>query len=634
MTEPESAAPSPDELRQALFVRPETKEDLHDWIYQYLGIDYPGEVVDPESNSSPMDMIWEVYSKLIENDPKFSRVLYYACRDGYKTLGMSTLETVVVALLQINTAHMAAIVEQSFKAKQYVRENFGREFLRDYVSTDAQRTTVFDRAAEFGGGSNYLKIIVATMQGTNFEHVPVFSIDEVDVLPNPKAYEEAKLIQSPDTKKLRPDGAMQLPITVLTSTRKFSYGLVQNEIDGAEKSGLHVRHWNIIDVTEKCPAARHLPDEPTIEIYYDKSTFRSLSATQWASLPGDEAKKFAQGRGFSGCLKNCTLFSVCQGRLARRKETTQLLKPIDHVMNLFKHVSLELAQAQLMCWKPSATGLIYPTMSRLVHKKTAAEIAEMLTGRPREASFTKADLMPLLTEMGIDLYAGLDWGFTHNFVFLIIAVDGAGRTFVLDCLSASGLELDDAVAMSVDRANPFGGPKAIKMVYPDQAYPDHNKTLRRKGGFKVAKFKKEVSTGIEATRMKLMTATSETSLFFLAEDPGVDLLFDRMSRYHWKMDAAGNATKEPDKVDDDECDALRYPLQCLFMKDSGILTAGLSEAERRANAPVIIPGSGATQHSNWLTLAVQKAIQEQGGAGQGAGKSGNLSWDFGEGEEI
>lgn len=616
--------PTEEELRLAIFEPPSTKEDLHDWIQFYLGIDYPGEVVDPDSNSSPMDMIWEVYSKLRESDPKFSQALYYACRDGYKTLSASTLETVVLAVLGLNAAHMAAILDQSDKAKEYIGDNFSGEYLHDYVDRDAKRRTVMVRPEAFGGGKSSLGIVVATMKGTNYQHVPLMVMDEVDVLDNPKVFAQAKLIPSARRRK---DGTVQLPVTVYTSTRKFAYGNVQNEIDRAEITGLHIRHWNIIDVSERCPPGRHKPELPMVDMHYNRALFRSVTSAGYASLTAEEAKDYAPARGYAGCV-DCPLFSVCQTRLAHRRENGLLLKPIDHVINLFRNVSPELASAELMCWKPASTGLIYPTLSRLVHKKTAAQIAEMLDGRPRDPRFTRADLILTMKELGLDFYAGVDWGFTHNFVFIILAVDGAGRTFVLDCLAAPGLELDDAVAMSVDRAGLVGGPKAVKAVYADQAYPGHNKTLHRKGGFNVPKFKKVVADGIEAIRMKLMTATGTSSMYFLSGDTGVEFLFGRLAKYHWLLDAAGVPTKDPDKREDDECDGLRYPVQCLFSKTGGIMTARLSEAEKKQGLPQALTPQDGT--ANWMTHAITVATQNATPIG-GAGGSGSVLWDFGEG---
>ena len=69
-----------------------------------------------------MDMVWECYSKMMyNNDPAFNRVLYYASRDGYKTLGASILELLVVFHLGRDVAHMAAIEAQSEKSQLYVK---------------------------------------------------------------------------------------------------------------------------------------------------------------------------------------------------------------------------------------------------------------------------------------------------------------------------------------------------------------------------------------------------------------------------------------------------------------------------------------------------------------------------------
>jgi hypothetical protein len=66
---------------------------------------------------------------------------------------------------------------------------------------------------------------------------------------NERAYREAKYI--PGFIKGR------FPITIKTSTRKFAFGLMQQEIDEAPKAKEKILQWNIIDVTERCPEERH-----------------------------------------------------------------------------------------------------------------------------------------------------------------------------------------------------------------------------------------------------------------------------------------------------------------------------------------------------------------------------------------
>src|SRR5262245_59641700 len=82
--------------RKVCFVPCDTKEDLHNWIMLFLGLDLPDVIVDPDSNSCPMDMIWEVYSRARANDEEFMNVLYYASRDSFKTLGAAILEVLAV----------------------------------------------------------------------------------------------------------------------------------------------------------------------------------------------------------------------------------------------------------------------------------------------------------------------------------------------------------------------------------------------------------------------------------------------------------------------------------------------------------------------------------------------------------
>ena len=259
------------DLRRRLLFRPcKTKDELHNWIIAYLGLDMPDSIVDEDSNSNPMDMLWEVYSKANKNDdPDFHRVLYFACRDGFKTLGAAVLEVLMILHLGRDVAHMAAIEQQAQEAQTYVKTFFRKPYLRDFVEGDNLRETkivrfynsrtdhsltrkeyerltkeeqgqheeMFRVLTEYEDREQYIKVILCTMRSANSEHVPFFCIDEVDVVANPTAYEEAKNIPAAR------DG--KLSITMLTSTRKFAFGLVQKEIDEKEKTG--ERRWRWMD---------------------------------------------------------------------------------------------------------------------------------------------------------------------------------------------------------------------------------------------------------------------------------------------------------------------------------------------------------------------------------------------------
>jgi hypothetical protein len=384
---PKKKRSSPEEeakRRRALFVPCETQEDLHRWIRVYLGLDIPDCIVDPSSNCSPMAMIWQVYDALRKGgDENFSRVLYYASRDSFKTLGAAIMEVLAVAHLKLSVAHMAAIEAQSLKSQQYVKGFFGKPLLREYVVGDSKEITWIERyyneetgenltlgqydslpdaaKADYQEVRNYIRIVICTMAGANSEHVPLFVIDEVDVVAQPKAYEQAKLIPAPINGTL--------PITVLTSTRKFAFGMVQKEMD--EEFGqdgdrrLHIRHWNIIDVTEACPPTRHLPLEPKIPIYVDEENLRAIPEDAWKILPTEDKTRFVKEEGYGGCLTNCRLFSACHGRLATAQTSrSKLLKPIAHTLNQFRALgkNIQMAQAELLCRKPSKTGPDLPEL--------------------------------------------------------------------------------------------------------------------------------------------------------------------------------------------------------------------------------------------------------------------------------
>ncbi|MHA1860984.1 MAG: hypothetical protein ACTSVM_01630 [Candidatus Ranarchaeia archaeon] len=633
--------------RQAFFTPPESKVDLHKWIKFYLDIDFPDTQIDSQTNSSPMDMIWETYNEIKKGGSEaFARVLYYSSRDSYKTLGASVLEVIVMVLLAKNVAHMAAIKDQSLKAQEYVKKFFNKPILRDYVTRKSERRVEFTRPSfkpdpetgivdiskpDIDSEANYIQILICTMQGVNFDHVPFMVIDEVDVVAHPEAYEEAKFIPAPR------DG--HLPVTLLTSTRKFSFGLVQKEIDEKEKTGIQIRKWNIIDVTEACPPFRHLSEEPKIDIYRSSETLRAISKEEFDIMVSTDQDKYVKDVGYKGCLQNCKLFASCQGKLATQQtSTSNLLKPIAHVITKFREVSPDKAKAQLLCWKPSTEGLVYTTLEEHIHRRSIADVAELIDGMERPKGFSKAEFISFISreiQIGaLKPVAGIDWGDTHNFAFVFGVIDAQRRLFILECLSAPELDVDIAKRMCAELVIPYCLPKNI-MCYADSAYPMHIRMFKKgEYAFRVKAVKKytgSVQGGIENVRTLLMNATGDTDLFFVTVDPGVDLLYKRLSQYHWKIDAAGKPTKEPDPADDDEPDSLRYLVMEEYGKGHAVGAASYSEQEKemlkRSQGQGGVP---VRTYDDWMSKTIQDKISEAGGDSKSSkGRAGSVIWDLG-----
>ena len=635
-----------DHLRRVMFTPLKSKAALHSWIVQYLGLDMPDTIIDPESTSTPMDLIWEVYDAARDNNrPDFNRCVAYASRDSFKTLGAAVLEVLALVHLKRNVAHMAAIESQASKAVSYVEAFLQKPLLREFVSGSNKREMritryhnpktgenlnkdqfadlTFVEKLNYEEISNYLKVIICTPKGANSEHVPFFVVDEVD-LANPQAYEEAKMIPAPYGE--------QLPITLLTSTRKYAFGMVQRELDNAAESGTHSRHWNIIDVTERCPTTRHRPDLPIIDAYYNTNDLTSITQEVYNQLPADSQAKYEHDKAFSGCLSNCKLFAVCRGRLTKQKppnpqaKVRQLLKPISVVQSLFKSVNTEVAKAQLLCWKPSTAGLIYPNFDSSIHMLTAAQMAEMLTGNEFPPEFSKAQLIALMSGREARYASGMDFGYTHRFAVVTGAIDG-NRAFIFDCISIAEIELEQQIE-SCEGIKPLR-PK----ISADSASPQSIKTFSKKG-FRIKgvdKGKGSVLDGINIVRTLLKPGLgAPPRMYLLKDDPGCVLLAKRISQYHWLLDTkTGEPTDIPDDKDDDECDALRYFAMANFSTAGKVVAAKETAQERNPQQSLM----QAPPANAWLNGAIRsnlgERVAEDPGGAVTKGRKNGFFWDMG-----
>jgi len=553
---------------------------------------------------------------------------------------------------------MAAIEPQAKKSQQYLKRHMNRPFLREYVTARNERSVEITRYLSQTTGisltkgqydalavaeqtsyreiKNYVQIIICTLQGANSEHVPVMVVDEVDVVENADAYEEAKMIPAPI------NGMM--PVTLYTSTRKYSFGLVQKEIDKASKTNLVIRHWNLIDVTHNCPPNRHQPELPKVMVYTstDVATGNLTTITEddYKLLDAGEKSRYHGEVAYQGCVKNCSIYAACRGKLAEKPlcknckndgtPCASFLKPVAHTQNQFTKVTLEKAKAQLLCWKPSAEGLIFPNFSRDLHMKTAAEMAEIITGESVNPSYTKADLIRLLKERGARFVAGADHGFSHNYALVMGAVIG-NRLFIIDVFSQAELELPQKIEFSKQRIDAIAPDMDI---WADTAQPADNKTMRRYG-LRIKDWTKDkgsVVDGISLIRLKLLPAfgkPDDAQLFLLKGDNGCELLATRLTGYHWTTDAAGNITNVPDEEDDDEIDALRYLVLNNFSPKT---RANISIA---AADPMVKFAPGERQYSpdKWMEQVIEDAtgvkpgevIEKSPGAG---GKKGSFSWSL------
>lgn len=552
------------ELAELMFQKLNSAEELKNWIMFFLGLDMPIDSVDPDSNSSPIEAMWEIYSCVKDNrGEEIPGYIMLSARECYKTLGAAMLETILMLHFEVTIAHMAAIQSQSAKAVQYINYFFNKiEPLLEvsgWIKTSENKNKISFKTAS--GEDVYIRVIIATLSGANSEHTSLMFIDEIDVVANPMAYEEAKLIPG-YTKGI-------FPLTVKLSTRKFAFGLMQQEIDKANDpvnpSGDKILRWNILDVTERCPETRHKPELPKQDMYVARSLpLKTITEAEFFMLPDVEKDKYERVAGvFGGCV-GCKLLPVCKTRLASRKEsaTGGLYKPISVVINNFKKTNPDMAEAQLMCWKPSSKGLVYPRFDSTVDTGNVISLDkawETLVGDPRK-NVSEDDLLLMMHASGIRFVAGVDWGYTHDFVISVFALIPNGEVWIVDCYSAPGLEFSDQLEV----AKTYRDKYKIEKWFCDQAMPANIKSFR-KNGMKSPKFTKDVMGGIEAIRSKIVDSMGRRWLKILNTDNNKKVIM-AFRKHHFKLDGQGNVTTEPDDTPGtaDQADSFRYVGQNSF----------------------------------------------------------------------
>lgn len=410
-----------DAIRKALFTPCKSKEELDRWIRLFLQIRLPDRIVSDESNASPLDVLWQLYDRAVRNDVEgWQRSMTYASRFSGKTLAASILELMIVLHTDRNIVHMAAIVDQAKKAQEYVKGFFERQYIRDFVKGDNAKEVIvvryihkktgvplteaeFDKSGasieDFIRKENYIRIIACTMQSTNGQHVEFMVVDEVDVIEkkNIRAYHQAK--GGVPTAR----NGMEA-MTLFTSTRKSRVGLVQQEIDNAETVDaegnkivkLKLNHWNIIDITEPCTPARHLPEEPKRTYWINDALVSHISDDKYQALPEAEKSKWYAREGFAGCA-TCPLFAACKSRLATHQEGktgsfenggTALLLPIREVISKFQGATPEFITTEYMCFASGAEILMEGGLSKPIQDIKVGDKVIAHTGKVRSVTAT------------------------------------------------------------------------------------------------------------------------------------------------------------------------------------------------------------------------------------------------------
>jgi hypothetical protein len=608
------------EATEQLFRHLESSDELKDWARYFLGLELPLEVTDPESNSSPLDAIWQVYEtfKLNKGDVNPGYILM-SCREGMKTVSVSILEVLLMLHFQLEIGHAAAVEDQSAIALGYITDFIANvQPLLNYAKwlpvSENKRLIKFKTPQ---GKRPFIKIVICNKKGMNSLHANALFLDELD-LADPAALKEGKFITS-YSKGI-------YGVKVYLSTRKYAFGNMAEAIEKAPERNYKIVRWNILDVTEACPPSRHLPDEQKEDRYVAKNLpLLQLNHAQFDLLPEVEKAKFDLIKdAHKGCL-SCSLLPICRMSLSKKPQTATggFYKPIVSVKQSFAENDPDAAEAQLMCWKPGSTGLVYPRFNSSQGVGNVISIKdayEKITGEPcRMPYVTEADLIRKMHELQIPIYAGVDWGYTHDAVIILCARLGNGEIWVVDCFAAPGLEFSDMLTTGLTYREKYW----VQKWFCDQANPSNIKSFN-KNAMKSPKFKKDVMGGIEAVRSKIINGLGHR-LFKIVDTPNTKKVSTAIQKHRFKLDGQGNVTMEPDDTRGvaDICDALRYVGQNLFpvrgpQKPEVSWTDAPRDGEVKENPT----------HREQMKQEIRNRVGNTGEMKGGTGKKGGFFWNI------
>lgn len=620
-----------DKLKNELILRPlESAEELQAWIYLFFGILFPMGTVHPDSTHGPIDAMWRIYQLMRTGDSQYApNVAMLASRDSYKTLSAAALEVLCMVHFRVPIAHMAAIKSQSAKAIQYVNGFFrkiGPHLNYHGWKKQSDSKTYIEWMTE-KQETVYLNIITATIAGANSEHVPMLFIDEVDVVQDPRALKEAKMIPSVYKN--------YFPLTIYLSTRKFAGGLMEKTLKEVQSAGGEILRWNILDVCERVTIEQARIDEPKQVRYVSRNLpMEVFTEEQWDELPTETQIKYERIEAYAG-IADHPMLPVMHNRLVDRPQTDtgHLYKPLISVHNNFKTVPPDMGEAQLLCNKPSSTGLVYPRFEEDKNIISIQQALEKLTGVKTDIKNFEY-LKDYLKNLGIPIIGGGDWGYTDYTSLVVIALLPGGEAWLLQTFVMQNLELHDIVKYGRELQEEWD----VDKWYVDQNYPSYLATLRRSpndkeqpgAGWKIPKFTKEVSTGITNLQGKIVDS-SNVRRFYIIDTPDNKQAVKAFGEYRWAIDGKGDPKEGTPHHDSDGVsdimDSIRYPAQNRFGKSKKPISAVTGESTKSQQLQQTINRSTPQEAANTVNNEIMKSkIKELATKGTNIKKKGRIFW--------
>jgi hypothetical protein len=270
---------------------------------------------------------------------------------------------------------------------------------------------------------------------------------------------------------------------------------------------------------------------------------------------------------------------------------------------------------------------VYPRFDDKGNIYTVAEAFEKFTGTKATVNTTLNDLVSAMRTAGVKFHAGVDWGSTHAFSISISALV-MGEWWLVDNRTVPGLEFEEMMALAKEVRDQY----KPAMWFADTAEPQFIKAFK-KNRMPCKKFDKDVWAGIEATRGQIINAVGHRRLKVIRHDRN-EFLIDGFHKHHFKLDAAGLPTREPDDAPGtaDVMDGVRYQAQNLFSSQGGLVAPKMNM--NQGQGPAQQPTDSNIVYHDWMTQKIQNLASQGSAETLIKSQTGTFIADFGGEDET
>lgn len=554
----------------------DTKAQLKQWIKTFLDIDLPDYTIDDNSNSNPMDFIWDVYSAAKDGDPNRTTFVVAASRNSAKTLAASIIEFLLMVHFARDIVHMAAILDQSLAAIRYLDKYLALPIVSSFAKTDSKRIKELNKlpASEHRQVAYCkLQVVVSTKKSANAQRASCLIFDELDLI-DKDILSEATFIADPDR-------SGKPPIFIYLSSRKSSSGPIQQKIDEADSptSGVRLHKWSIVDWMQQCPPERHKPENPKEMLYVHTENLEVISNNSFHALNPEHKQAYSGILAFDGC-RSCPVFSICRTKSANQQSKSKMLRDIGFVKNtLLNAGDPDKINAQILNLKPESSGIVFNKFNRNVHVKNISDawffaFNVFPTNESKEP--TKEQLIKELRQNGWRLHCGVDFGFVDPAVAILVAYKKSDdKVIVLHTEHSTGYANPDWLAFIKENIYLKYG---FDLLCPDTA--DKSSTSVASAMNMPARGEKPltIDAGVAWIRSKLWNAMRQQANFIIIDDPKNLFLIKCMENW---THARGLMGYDYSRFADDDFthgpDALRYAIDPFITSNTSVIQASQND---------------------------------------------------------